>query len=115
MAVICISCGREFDSTLFDLDRWVLCDCGTPVSRNLPRKASVSEDLGRERMRQLARLADRVCLHILDRNYPDVDIAVERSQLRDQALEWFPDCEELFEMVYEARFRRLWEQLREAI
>lgn len=86
-------------------DRWILCDCGTPVAMETPEES-------REKMRALARLADRVCQHILDESYPSCDIAIERSQLREQALDWFPECGELFDMIYGARFDRLWKQWR---
>lgn len=112
MAVRCSSCDRSLDDVLFEGDRWVLCDCGTPVSNSTIHSKADQE--GREKMRRLARLADQVCCHILDENYPDLDIAVERSQLRQTALELFPDCESLFEMIYESRFDRLWEQWRVA-
>lgn len=100
-----MSCRTAFPKELFAGDRWILCDCGTPV-------AQPTEEEERERMRALARLADRVCQHILDENYSPGDIAVERSQLRDQALRWFPGCGNLFDMIYGARFDRLWSQWR---
>lgn len=105
MAVACIACSRQYPESLFPEGRWILCDCGVPVALG-----AVEE--GREKMQRLARLADRVCQHILDENYSFSDIAVERSKLREQALAWFPDCENLFDMIYESRFKRLWSQWR---
>jgi len=60
---------------------------------------------------RLARMSDAIVDRIL-RGEPrvDVDIAIER--MRDACAEWFPDRLELFERIYEARFRRLWEQFR---
>ena len=68
----------------------------------------------REDMARLARRADRIASLILASDYPEVDIAIERSKLRDFAEALFPERMELFDMVYEARFDRLIEQFREA-
>lgn len=67
----------------------------------------------RERMRELQRLADRVCQLILFTDYPRVDILIEENKVRERCEELFPDRMDLYEMVYESRFQRLWEQFRE--
>ncbi len=40
------------------------------------------------------------------------DIEIEKNKVRERCLELCPDRERLYEMVYESRFRRLWEQFR---
>ncbi len=67
---------------------------------------------GRERMDELRRMADRVCVLILREDYPAIDIALEKAKVRERCEELFPDRMDLYEMVYESRFRRLWEQFR---
>lgn len=64
-------------------------------------------------MAALARAADRVAVEILTGDYPDIDIVLEVENLRATAQRMFPGREALFRMVYEARFRRLWEQFRD--
>jgi len=68
--------------------------------------------LGREKMRELARLADRVSVLVLADWYPEVDAIIAVENLRETAREMFPGSDELFDMVYLSRFRRLWEQFR---
>ena len=68
----------------------------------------------RERMRSLQRMADRVCVLILSTDLPETDIEIEKSKVREHCLELYPDRGDLFETIYESRFRRLWEQFREA-
>jgi hypothetical protein len=63
-------------------------------------------------MRQLQRMADRVCFLILSSDLPAIDIEIEKSKVRERCLEWYPDREQLYEMIYESRFERLWEQFR---
>jgi hypothetical protein len=112
MAVVCARCGREYDVTLFAFGRTVDCVCGALVDAREPRRAraEAGNRRRRERMAELARAADRVSRMILSGRVPrvDVDIAIER--LRDDCDRLFPGRADLFEMVYEARFRRLREQ-----
>ncbi len=66
----------------------------------------------REPMRELQREADRVCVLILSSDLPAIDIEIEKDKVRQRCLEIYPDGEQLYEMVYESRFQRLWEQFR---
>jgi hypothetical protein len=63
-------------------------------------------------MQRLQRAAERVCVLILLSDYPEVDIEIAKQGVRDLAEELFPDRMDLYEMIYESRFRRLWEQWR---
>jgi hypothetical protein len=63
-------------------------------------------------MQKLQRAAERVCVLILVSDYPEVDIEIAKQGVRDLAEELFPDRMDLYEMVYESRFRRLWDQWR---
>ena len=66
----------------------------------------------RTEMQELQRLADRVCVLILSSDLPaiDIEIEIEKNKDRERCLELFPDQEQLYEMIYESRFQRLWEQ-----
>jgi hypothetical protein len=48
----------------------------------------------------------------LDERNADVDVEIAQNRVREKCLELFPDKLELFEMIYESRFKRLWEQFR---
>jgi hypothetical protein len=63
-------------------------------------------------MQRLQRAAERVCFLILLSDYPEVDIEIAKQGVRDLAEELFPDRMDLYEMIYESRFRRLWDQWR---
>lgn len=56
--------------------------------------------------------ADEISRMILSEDYPSVDIAIARSQLRDYVEGRAPDNLALYDMIYESRFDRLWEQFR---
>jgi hypothetical protein len=68
----------------------------------------------RQAMQEVQRLADRVCVLILSSDLPAIDIEIEKNKFRERCLELYPDREELYEMIYESRFQRLWDQFRDA-
>jgi hypothetical protein len=61
---------------------------------------------------EIRRMADRIAILIVSTDYPLVDIAIERSKLRDEAEQFFPDRIEVYDRIYESRFDRLIEQWR---
>jgi hypothetical protein len=67
----------------------------------------------RQAMRDLQRQADRVCVLILSSDLPAIDIEIEKNKVRERCLELYADREQLYEMIYESRFQRLWDQFRE--
>ena len=75
-----------------------------------PESTLVSDP--REAMRELQCMVDRVSVLILSSDLPAIDIEIEKNKVRERCLELCPDRERLYEMVYESRFRRLWDQFR---
>ena len=67
---------------------------------------------GRFKMAALARMADGVSRLVLREDYPAIDVVIAVGNLRQTACEMFPGRDDLFEMVYVSRFRRLWRQFR---
>ena len=61
---------------------------------------------------EIRRMADRIAVLIVSTDYPLIDIAIERSKLRDEAEQFFPDRLEAYDRIYESRFDRLIEQWR---
>ena len=75
-------------------------------------KASVASsgmDASEEECRALQRRADRVCTLIFFER-PEAEIDRARRELRSEVTRLFPDKTELYERIYESRFRRLREQ-----
>ncbi len=122
MAITCPRCNRQYDVTLFEFGRRIVCECGELVSLGRsfpePKKEARSRDIeqarliARQKMARLKRAVDRVCSLILISDYPEIDIEIEIGKVRQLAEELFPDRMDLYEMIYESRFRRLWEQFR---
>jgi hypothetical protein len=70
-------------------------------------KATDDQRLGIEEM---ARESDRIVNLILYTSLPRVDIEIQIENFREDCLRRYPGCDILFEMIYAARFRRIWDQ-----
>ena len=106
----CPFCGNKHSCALvYKFDEY-RCDCGHPLNLRPLRKLLRRE--ARRKMKIIKTMADRVCRHILRSDYPGIDIEIEKGHLRDKVVELFPDRIELYEMIYESRFNRLWRQFR---
>ena len=65
-----------------------------------------------EAVRALQRQADRICELIVSEDVPQIDIEIQQATLRDALTRTFPDKQALYQLLYESRFRRLWQQFR---
>ena len=63
-------------------------------------------------VRVLQRQADRICEMIVSGDTPLIDIEIQQAALRDAVARTFPDKQALYHLIYESRFRRLWQQFR---
>jgi len=77
---------------------------------DLRLKALCEED---DRVRQLQAQADHICEMIVASDVPEIDIEIQQARLRDTILKLFPDKQALYHLLYESRFRRLWQQFRQ--
>src|SRR3989338_7282542 len=68
-----------------------------------------------ETVRALQRQADRICELIVSGDVPLIDIEIQQAALREAAARAFPDKQALYQLLYESRFRRLWQQFRRDI
>ncbi len=65
-----------------------------------------------EAVHALQRQADRICEMIVSGETPQIDIEIQQAALREAILKAFPDKQALYQLIYESRFRRLWQQFR---
>jgi len=66
-----------------------------------------------DRVRTLQQQADRICEMIIAGELPAIDIEIQQERLRRVAAQLFPDQQALYQLLYESRFRRLWQQFRQ--
>jgi hypothetical protein len=117
MAIVCPDCSREFDITLFQFGRALVCDCGRvidPLDWWLgPGPAGEGARQEEERkLRELKTIVDRVCFFIVSTDYQAADVKIEASNARRRCEELFPGKGHLFDLIYGSRFKRLWSQFR---
>lgn len=65
-----------------------------------------------EAVRALQRQADRICEMIVTGDGAPIDIEIQQAALRDAIARQFPDKQGLYQLIFESRFRRLWQQFR---
>ena len=117
MAIRCPHCKQEYDVALFQFDRKIRCHCGRELDLSLIETIqdferyleSVDE---KEKAAEIQREAGLICQMILDDSCPAVDIEIAKQKLKERVGRIFPDKVALYEMIYEARFKRLWDQFR---
>ena len=75
------------------------------------RELLVTEE--NEKLATFQRKADKIAFLIVASDYERIDVEIEKGELREECARVFPDKLELYDMIYESRFRRLWEQFRD--
>ena len=117
MPIQCLKCGKKFDVIQFEKGQTVSCLCGALLDLSLLETVEDFEryfknEEERERTKDIQRDALAICRRILDEARPAVDIEIAREELRQKVKRYFPDKIVTYEMIYEGRFRRLWQQFR---
>lgn len=69
-----------------------------------------STDTSRETLAELGRESDRIVNLILHTGLPRVDVEIQIENFREEVLRLYPDGDRLFDMIYAARFDRIWKQ-----
>jgi hypothetical protein len=77
--------------------------------KNAARQALLTEE---RNLGEVRHLADRIAYLITATDYPKVDIEIEKKKARRRVEKLFPDRVYLFDLIFESRFRRLWDQFR---
>ena len=65
-----------------------------------------------DRVRAVQQQAERICELIVSGEVPPIDVEIQQSALRATFLRAFPGKAALYPLLYETRFRRLWQQFR---
>jgi hypothetical protein len=115
LLVECEGCGQSYARVLLAPAPSPVCRCGRALSLEgevpqfVDRETVVREE---NRVSELARAAERLAFLIVATDCPRIDVEIERASLRRRCQVLFPDKMDLYEMVYESRFARLWQQFR---
>ncbi len=117
MAIRCPKCGMKYDVAKLDEDKELKCPCGFKLDLSLIETA---DDFLRycegaaehKKAREIQHDAQMICQMILDEGCQAIDIEIAKSRLEEKVKNLFPDKMETYRMIYESRFKRLWDQFR---
>ena len=117
MAIHCPKCGLKHDVVEFESDQPLVCSCGQRLDVSLLETVEdflryFESETEREKAKTIQSDAQLICQMILSEDYSAVDIEIAKDKLRQMVLELFPDKMETYRMIYESRFKRLWDQFR---
>jgi len=117
MPVRCPQCGRQHDAARFEAENKLSCSCGFEMDLSMVETLEdflrfSESDQERQKAMEIQQDAQAICLMILNHTCDDVDIEIARERLREKVESLFPHQMQTYEMIYESRFKRLWEQFR---
>lgn len=117
MAIHCPKCGMKHDVVAFEGGRRVKCRCGLKLDLTLMDTVEdflryFESEAERRKAKDIQDDAQAICRMILDEICPAVDIEIAKENLAEKVRRLFPDKMEAYRMIYEARFKRLWDQFR---
>ena len=121
MAIHCPKCGTLYDILQFSAegedDPTIACRCGQKLSWKLFETVGdflryFENEEEREKARVIQKDAEQICRMILNEDCPYVDIEIAKENLKEKVRKIFPDKMDTYRMIYESRFKRLWDQFR---
>jgi len=120
MSIRCPECKKEYSSELFKESSEIFCDCGQilgigqeEVFEHLQQICNQYElNLEEVKLEHIRRSSDRIVTLILNSNCEKSDIDREKMMLKQLIEAISPESIHLYELIYEPRFQRLWDQFR---
>ena len=88
-----------------------VCHSRTPNLAEVCRQYEL--EVEEEKLAEIRRAQDRIAFLIMNSDYEAGDIEIEKGKFKELIRDLFPDKVHLYDLIYEPRFRRLWEQFRQ--
>lgn len=113
MQMTCLRCGRVHHPP-FNSGKFLDCPCGEKINLEEWRAfQKIIEDIeDKQKFDDIQRTADEISSKIISGEFSKIDFEIAKEKLRDMCAEYFPERMYLFYILYESRFKRLWEQFR---
>jgi hypothetical protein len=120
MPIKCPACQREYGASRFGSGLEIVCACGAKLGLGgdevLSQLARICRQydlqIEEDKLAEIKNAQDRIVSLILNTDYSAVDIEIEKAKFRGLIQSLFPDKTHLVDLIYESRFKRLWEQFR---
>ncbi|MCK4947033.1 MAG: hypothetical protein KAS46_01540 [Candidatus Aureabacteria bacterium] len=121
MSIRCPHCKREYDVTLFEFGKDIICECGYRLGLKHEEIFNQVEEICRQydlkleekKISEIQRASDEIASLILNTDYQQIDIEIEKEKFRELIRKLVPEKIHLYDLIYEPRFKRLWQQFRE--
>ncbi len=121
MAIKCPKCARVYELSDVDMQQSVICICGEILCidhddvfgrlHEICRQYELR--LEEEKAAQIRKMADSIVFLILNTNKSWDKVELEKNKLRLMISDILPGKEHLYDLIYEPRFKRLWQKFRE--
>ncbi len=123
MIIRCPYCDNEYEDFLLKDGQKFTCRCGRELDEQVISELSYlskileNSEVCREEnnLLRIKILSERIVSYILDPDFPDIDIEIEKANLRELIKELFPNRANLYNLIYETRFERISKQFRDKI
>ncbi|MFH1800650.1 MAG: hypothetical protein ABH891_07415 [Candidatus Omnitrophota bacterium] len=120
MSIKCSKCQREYDAAVFGSGREIVCACGARLGPGggevLGQLAEICRQydltIEEEKLSEIKSAQDRIVFLIMNAGCEAVDLEIEKAKFRELIQSLFPDKTHLYDLIFEPRFKRLWEQFR---
>jgi hypothetical protein len=117
MPIRCPQCGKQHDVLEMEPAGEVTCSCGRKLDLSL--LTSIEDFLRyfeneeeRDKALAIQEEAQNICRMILDEDFSEADIEIAKKKLREKVHGLFPGKMQTYQLIYESRFKRLWDQFR---
>jgi hypothetical protein len=121
MIARCPKCAKYYEKADSALAADFYCSCGEKLVLDSEQVFSQLEQICKdyalkieeENISHIRKTADRIVSLIFNDASSKLDIDIEKQKLRQLIEQISPERVDLYELIYEPRFNRLWEQFRE--
>jgi len=121
MTIKCPKCERVHEmKILMSTDNSIICDCGEKLGLEhedvFERLNAICKEykmkIEEEKAVQIRKMADKIVSLIINKTATHSEVEEEKSKLKELINNISPEDKHLYDLIYEPRFERLWNQFR---
>ncbi|MBU1044757.1 MAG: hypothetical protein KJ915_10220 [Candidatus Omnitrophica bacterium] len=122
MIIKCPQCSKCYGEKDFTPGIDLYCSCGQKIlfepEQVFAQLAQICDEyqlkIEEEKIIQIRKKADKIVALIFNNQCAKIDIDIEKQKLKALIEHISPDKVDLYELIYEPRFNRLWDQFRKS-
>jgi len=122
MIIRCPKCSKSYGQQLFNHGVDFYCSCGEKLNFKPKQVFAQLEQICKdhelkikeENIIKIRKSADRIVSLIFNNDSSKIEIDIEKNKFKQLIKQISPEKADLYELIYEPRFDRLWNQFRES-